>query len=83
MLETPQRLRGNTPGIKKRPNPTPANMRNTHALKEKLLREMLELNKQREEMEIGASHVDFAMLQTYKEMSHSRQRMLDQLNKEL
>jgi hypothetical protein len=82
MLETPQRLRS-LASAKKRLQTPPSGMINTSALKEKLVREMLELDKQREEMEIGASKVDFSMRQTYKEMIASRQSLLNQLSNEL
>ena len=81
MVETPQRLRSQL-AARKRHHSQPHNMINTHALQEKLVKEMLALSKQREEMEIGASSVDFSMLQTYKEMIRSRQLMLKQLEAE-
>lgn len=82
MLETPQRLKDiNAPSSKKRSsNSTPANLNKNYALKEQLVREMLALNKQREELEVGANRVDFSMLQTYKEMIHSRQQLLNQID---
>ncbi len=79
-METPQKLRART-----RPRKTHAvtglNIHNTNALKEKLVKEMLELNKQRQEMEISDDgDMDFSMAQTYKEMINSRRSMLSQLN---
>lgn len=82
MLETPQRLRS-LASAKKRLQTPPSGISDSFALKEKLMKEMLELNKQREDMEIGSSTVDFSMLQTYKEMIASRQSLLDQLNNPL
>lgn len=81
MLETPQRLKdAQSSSGKKRNHGSQANLNNNYALKEQLLREMLALNKQREELEVGANSVDFSMLQTYKEMIHSRQLLLDQID---
>lgn len=80
MLETPQKLRH--PYRSRRPQQphTGLSISDTNALKEKLVREMLELDKQRQELEIGASEMDFSMVQTYKEMIHSRRMLLDKLN---
>ena len=55
-------------------------LRDSHSLRTQLLAEMLALDKQRSALEIGASAVDFSMLQTYKEMIHSRRVLLDQVN---
>lgn len=81
MLETPQKLKDIAPqhSSKRRLN-TGANLNKNYALKEQLVREMLALNKQREELEVKASGVDFSMLQTYKEMIHSRQTLLEQID---
>lgn len=81
MLETPQRLQATTLPRRKVHHQS-AELNNTWSLKEQLVREMLELNKQCEDMEVGASQVDFSMRQTYKEMIHSRQQMLTHLNDE-
>lgn len=54
---------------------------NTNELKERLLREMLELDTQRQNLEIGAQSVDFSMAQTYKEMIQSRRVLLEQLTR--
>lgn len=81
MLETPQRLKDIAPQHchKKRLN-TSANLNKNYALKEQLVREMLALNKQREDLEVKSGAVDFSMLQTYKEMIYSRQTLLDQID---
>lgn len=80
MMETPQKLRSRHRSRKAQPV-TGLNSHNTNALKEKLVKEMLELNKQRQEMEIGGEGgMDFSMAQTYKEMISSRRNMLSQLN---
>ena len=52
----------------------------THALRTQLLGEMLELDKQRIDLETGATQIDFSMLQTYKEMIHSRRALYDQVS---
>lgn len=79
MMETPQKLQSRQRMRKPQPL-TGLNTHNTNSLKEKLVREMLELNKQREEMEFKEGEMDFSMVQTYKEMIHSRRMMLSQLN---
>ncbi len=53
---------------------------NTNAFKERLLQEMLELDAQKQQLEIGARSVDFSMKQTYKEMIQSRRMLLDQID---
>ncbi len=58
-------------------------LHNTNELKERLLKEMLELDKQRQNLEIGAQSVDFSMVQTYKEMIQSRRILLDQLSRSI
>lgn len=79
-METPQKLRARTRS-RKAHLITGLNTHNTNALKEKLVKEMLELNKQRQEMEISDNgDMDFSMAQTYKEMIDSRRSMLSQLN---
>lgn len=55
-------------------------LKNTHLLQTQLLAEMLALDKQRCAMEIGASKIDFSMLQTYKEMIQSRRILLNQVS---
>ena len=80
MLETPQKLRNPYRSRRSQPPHTGLSISDTNALKEKLVREMLELDKQRQELEIGASEMDFSMVQTYKEMIHSRRMLLDKLN---
>ena len=58
-------------------------LRDTHSLRTQLLSEMLELDKQRSALEIGASHIDFSMHQTFKEMIHSRRALLDQVSADI
>ncbi|NRB37841.1 MAG: hypothetical protein HRU20_05145 [Pseudomonadales bacterium] len=55
-------------------------LRDTHALRTQLLGEMLELDAQRAHLEMGASTIDFSMVQTYKEMIQSRRVLLDQVS---
>lgn len=57
-------------------------LNNTNALKEQLLREMLELDKQRQQLELEGDAVNFAMLQSYREMIQTRRIMLDRLNRQ-
>lgn len=79
MQETPQKLRS-TFRARKRHSLARLKLNNTNALKERLVKEMLVLNKQRQELESGAEKVDFSMVQTYKEMINSRRSLLNQLN---
>ena len=58
-----------------------ARLRNTEAMKEKLLAELVELEKQMEQMKTDADSVDFSMMQTYKEMIHSRKLFFNELNR--
>ncbi|MCP3907572.1 MAG: hypothetical protein GY712_06100 [Oceanicoccus sp.] len=55
-------------------------LQNTDSVKEKLLQELVELEKQMEALEARAATVDFSMLQTYKEMIHSRRVFFNELN---
>lgn len=54
-------------------------LHNANALKEQLLGEMLALDKQRQQLELEGDCVNFAMLQSYKEMIRSRRYLLEQL----
>ena len=55
-------------------------LQNTESVKEQLLEELVELEKQMEVLEAQAATVDFSMLQTYKEMIHSRRVFFNELN---
>ncbi len=55
-------------------------LQNTELLKEKLLEELVELDKQMEILQSESNQVDFSMLQTYKEMIHSRRVLFNQLS---
>ncbi len=80
MQETPQKLRPIFRANKKPHSLAGVRLNNTNALKERLVKEMLVLSKQRQELESGAEKVDFSMVQTYKEMINSRRSLLNQLN---
>lgn len=54
---------------------------NTNQLKERLMREMLELDQQRQQLEMGADTVDFSMLNSYKTMIQHRHNLLAQISK--
>ena len=55
-------------------------LQNTEAVKEKLLEELVELEKQMEIMQSDSTSVNFSMMQTYKEMIHSRKAFFNELN---
>ncbi len=62
--------------------PGGARLQNTEAVKQQLLAELVELEKQMQTLEAtSSSAVDFSMLQTYKEMIHSRKTLFNQLNR--
>ncbi|KKK63308.1 hypothetical protein LCGC14_2995620, partial [marine sediment metagenome] len=54
---------------------------NTVLVKEKLLEELVELEKQMEVLESQNAFTDFSMMQTYKEMIHSRKSFFNELNR--
>lgn len=54
-------------------------LQNIHFVKEQLLGELVELQKQMELLELKSDSVDFSMLQTYKEMMHSRELLFNEL----
>ena len=56
-------------------------LQNTSKVKEQLLKELVELEKQAEVLKQGEHGVDFSMLQTYKEMIQSRQSYFNQLTR--
>ena len=55
-------------------------LQNTSKVKEKLLQELLELEKQMELLKSESGKVDFSMMQTYKEMIHSRKTLFNELS---
>ncbi|MBL4827931.1 MAG: hypothetical protein JKY66_09515 [Spongiibacteraceae bacterium] len=56
-------------------------LENTELLKEKLLGELVELDKQMEVLNSNGNKVDFSMMQTYKEMIHSRRVFFNELSR--
>lgn len=55
------------------------NFNSTTALQLQLIREITSLERQLEHLKLNQMRVDFSMLQTYKEMIHSRREMLGTL----
>ena len=58
-----------------------ASLQNVGLVKEKLLEELIELEKQMEALKGQENTVDFSMMQTYKEMIHSRKSFFNALNR--
>lgn len=58
-----------------------ARLHNTNPLKDQLLAELVELEKQMEQMKSEGKAADFSMMQTYKEMIHSRKILFNELNR--
>lgn len=58
-----------------------AKLQNTESVKEKLLTELVELEKQMENMKSETGSVDFSMMQTYKEMIHCRKALFNELSR--
>ena len=56
-------------------------LQNTELVKEKLLEELVELEKQMELLKSQDDAVDFSMMQTYKEMIHSRKMFFNELSR--
>ena len=65
----------------KHETPGGARLQNTALLKERLLEELVELDKQLEVLSKQEDHIDFSMMQTYKEMIHSRKTLFIKLNR--
>jgi len=55
-------------------------LNDSSALKQRLIKEMLDLDKQRIALDTDGQQIDFAMMQVYKEMIQSRRLLLEQLN---
>jgi hypothetical protein len=51
----------------------------TEKLREKLIAEITEYERQLVGLKLDGTHVNFSMIQTYKELIHSRQEMLNGL----
>lgn len=56
-------------------------LHNTDLVKQQLLQELVELEKQMDALKSGGDAVDFSMIQTYKEMIHSRRQFFNELNR--
>lgn len=56
-------------------------LQDTESLKEKLLGELVMLEKRAGELQDGGNTYDFSLLQTCKEMIHSRRLLFNQLNR--
>jgi hypothetical protein len=54
-------------------------LQNIYSVKEQLLGELVELQQQMELLEQKSDSVDFSMMQTYKEMMHSREILFNEL----
>ena len=55
------------------------NFNSTYVIEEKLIREIVSLERQLENVELVDNTFDFSMMQTYKEMIHCRREMLNDL----
>lgn len=56
-----------------------ANLKGTEQLREKLVGEITRFERQLDALKSSDEPVDFSMMQTYKELIHSRREMLGQL----
>lgn len=56
-------------------------LHNTDLVKQQLLKELVELEKQMDVLKSSGDAVDFSMIQTYKEMIHSRRQFFNELNR--
>ena len=56
-------------------------LNNTNELRERLMREMLDLEKQCQSLDPGSENVDFSRVQACKEMIQNRRALLEQLNR--
>lgn len=68
--------------VHKRPNPhgVGIELNDTEHLQEKLIGEITQLERQLADLKLtNKNRVDFSMIQTYKELIHSRREMLSQL----
>ena len=80
MLRTPARLEPAFRIKKKLTQIDSSKLHNPNELKQRLIREMLEIDQQKHELEVGNKPVDFSLIQTYKEMIQSRRVLLEQIN---
>lgn len=56
-------------------------LQNVDAVKQKLIEEMVELERQMDKLKGSSSLVDLSLVQTYREMLRSRRAFFDQLNR--
>ena len=61
--------------------PSGVRLQNTNVVKEKLLEELVELEKQMTLLKSEGNSTDFSMLQTYREMIHDRQMFFNELTR--
>lgn len=80
MLRTPSRLEPAFRIKKKLNSIDSTKLHNPNELKQRLIKEMLDLDKQKQAIEANNSPFDFSMHQTYKEMIQSRRILLEQIN---
>jgi hypothetical protein len=80
MLRTPSRLEPAFRIKKKLNSIDSTKLHNPNELKQQLIKEMLDLDKLKQDLESGSTTVDFSMLQTYKEMIQSRRVLLEQID---
>lgn len=55
------------------------NTERTQKLREKLIAEITEYERQQAALKLNGNQVNFSMIQTYKELIHARREMLEQL----
>jgi len=56
-------------------------LQNVQAVKQKLLEEIIELESQLDRLKIAEGPLDLALIQTYREMIHSRRQFFAELNR--
>ena len=84
MLDTPSKIKPAYKIKRKVVDVDHNKLNNTNELKERLVHEMIELDKQKQHLEHGSkTGVDFGMIQSYKEMIQSRRVLLDQIKNSL
>ncbi len=55
------------------------NLERTQQLRDKLIAEITEYERQQAALKLNGNQVNFSMIQTYKELIHARREMLDRL----
>ena len=71
-LHRPQSRKQNLAGVR---------LQNIQAVKEKLLEEIIELESQMERIKGSGDPVDLSLIQTYREMIHSRKAFFNELTR--